>query len=137
MKQVLRKAAFAASTVVFGTLLSVSWSEQGGARLGVENAQAQSNRSSTHSRNTAGVRRQYPRSGSGRRLLAEAVASTTTPWNYDDYYCYDNPYAGWRNIPVGYYYRSYPGGYCLRSGDVTGLYARPTLFPRYYGDWSR
>ena len=70
------------------------------------------------------MRRQY-RHGYG--LFAAAVAATTSPWNYDDYYCYGVPYTG------GYYYRSYPGGYCVSRSYVTAFYGRPTLFPRYYG----
>jgi len=27
----------------------------------------------------------------------------------------------------------YPGGYCVSRDYFTGLYARPTLFSRYYG----
>lgn len=125
MKVALKKTAIATATAACVTLLSFSWSEQRGLSLEVESAQARTNRTST----TAAARRHYRRSGD--ELLAAAVAATTTPRNYDDYYCYDAPYAG--GYPGGHYYRSYPGGYCVRSSYVTGLYARPTLFPRYYG----
>jgi len=117
--------AIAASTVVCAALLSFGWSAQRGVSLGVESAQA-ADRSTVDPIRPAGVaRRQYR--GSGYGMFAAAVAATTSPWNYDDYYCYGFPYTG------GYYYRSYPGGYCLSRGDVTGFYTRPTLFPRYYG----
>ena len=82
------------------------------------------------------ARRQSRRFASGDRLLAAAVAATTTPRNYDDYDCYGDPYAG-RGYPPGYYYSSYPGGYCVSRDYSTGLYTRPTLFPRYYGGWVR
>jgi hypothetical protein len=118
MKVALKRTAIATSTVACVALLSFSWSEQRGVSLGVESAQGAD-------RSTVGVaRRQYRR---GYGVFAAAVAATTSPWNYDDYYCYGIPYTG------GYYYRSYPGGYCLNRSDVTGFYTQPTLFPRYYG----
>lgn len=79
------------------------------------------------------TRRQPRRFASGQRMLETAVA-TTTPRIYDDYDCYGDPYAG-RGYPPGYYYNSYPGGYCVSREYSTGLYTRPTLFPRYYGGW--
>ena len=125
MKVALIRTAIATSTVACVALLSFSWSEQRGVSLGVESAQARTS--------VAGAaRRQYRRPGDG--LFAAAVAATTSPWNYEDYFCYGAPYAG-RGYPPGSYYRSYPGGYCLSRSDVTGLYGRPTLFPRYYVGW--
>ena len=116
MKVALKRTAIATSTVVCAALLSFSWSEQRGFSLGVESAQGAD-------RSTVGVaRRQYRRSEYG--MFAAAVAATT---NYDDYYCYGVPYTG------GYYYRSYPGGYCFSRSYLTAFYGRPTLFPRYYG----
>ena len=117
-QMILRNVAIAASTVACAALLSFGWSEQRGVSLGVESAQGAD-------RSTAGVVRRQYRHGYG--LFAAAVAATTSPWNYDDYYCYGVPYTG------AYYYRSYPGGYCVSRSYVTGLYGRPTLFPRYYG----
>jgi hypothetical protein len=134
MKAALIRTAIATSTVACVALLSFSWSEQRGVSLGVESAQAGTNRSSTPPSVAGVARRQYRRPDRGYGLWADAVASTTSPWNYDDYYCYGDPYAG-RGYPPGYYYRSYPGGYCVSSGYVTGLYTKPTLFPRYYGNW--
>ena len=131
MKVALKRTAIATSTVACVALLSFSWSEQRGVSLGVESAQARINRPSTPLRVAGVARRQYRRFASGDRLLAAAVAATTSPWNYDDYYCYGDPYAGRGDPPGGY--SSYPGGYCVTSSYVTGLYARPTLFPRYYG----
>ena len=115
---------------VCGTALVPS--EQRGVSLGVESAQARTGRPSSPISVAGVARRQYRRSGYG--LFAAAVAATTSPWNYEDYFCYGAPYAG-RGYPPGGYYRSYPGGYCLSRSDVTGLYGRPTLFPRYYVGW--
>jgi hypothetical protein len=121
MKMALKRTSIATSTLVCVALLSLNWSEQRGVALGVESAQARIDRPLT--------RRQHQRSGN--ELFREAVASTTSPWYYDDYYCYGVPYAG--NPPGRYYYSSYPGGYCVTRSDITGLIGRPTLFPRYYG----
>jgi hypothetical protein len=134
MKAALIRTALATSTVACVALLSFSWSEQRGVSLGIESAQAGTNRPSTRPSVAGVTRRQVQRPDRGYGLWADAVASTTAPWNYDDYYCYGDPYAG-RGYPPGYYYRSYPGGYCVSSGYVSGTYAKPTLFPRYYGNW--
>jgi hypothetical protein len=138
MKVALKRTAIATSTVACVALLSFSWSEQRGVSLGVASAQARINRPSTPLSVAGVARRQYRRSVYGHGLFAAAVAATTSSWNYDDYVCYADPYAG-RGYPPGsgYYYNSYPGGYCVSSSDVTGLYAQPTLFPRYYGGWGR
>ena len=136
MKAALIRTAIATSTVACVALLSFSWSEQRGVSLGVESAQARIDRPSTPLSVAGVARRQSRRSVSGQGLLAAVVAGTTSPWNYDDYDCYDEPYAG-RGYPPGYYYSSYPGGYCVSRGYATGLYTRPTLFPRYYGSWVR
>ena len=135
MKVALKRIVIATSTVACAALLSFSWSEHHGVWLGVESAEARVDRPSTTARAAAVARRQARRSVSGNGLLAAAVASTTSPWNYDDYDCYDDLYAG-RGYPPGYY-SSYPGGYCVSRGYATGLYTRPTLFPRYYGSWVR
>ena len=127
MKVALKRTAIATSTAACVALLSFSWSEQRGVSLGVESAQGAD-------RSTVGVaRRQYRRSGN--ELFAAAVAATTSPWNYDDYYCYGDPYAGRGYPPGSYYYGSYAGGYCVSRSYVTGLIGQPTLFPRYYGGW--
>jgi hypothetical protein len=126
-----KRTAIATSTVACVALLSFSWSEQRGVSLGVESAQA-ADRSTVDPRSAGVARRQYRRSGygpgadPGAGLVRAAAAATTSPWNYDDYYCY----------PGGYYYGaygSYPGGYCVSFSYLTGLIGRPTLFPRYYG----
>ena len=140
MKAALIRTALATSTVACVALLSFSWSEQRGVSLGVESAQARVDRPSTPISVNGVARRQSRRFASGDRLLAAAVAATTTPRNYDDYDCYGGPYAGSGNprghyYSSGYYYSSYPGGYCVSRDYSTGLYARPTLFPRYYGGW--
>jgi hypothetical protein len=108
-QMILRNVAIAASTVACAALLSFGWSEQRGISLGIESAQGAD-------RSTAGVVRRQYRHGYG--LFAAAVAATTSPWNYDDYYCYGVPYTG---------------GYCVSRSYVTAFYGRPTLFPRYYG----
>ena len=135
MKVVLKRIVIATFAVACGVLLSFGWSEHRGVSLGIESAEARVDRPSTTARAAAVARRQARRFVSGNGLLAAVVASTTSPWNYDDYDCYDDPYAG-RGYPPGYY-SSYPGGYCVSRGYATGLYTRPTLFPRYYGSWVR
>ena len=137
MKVVLKRTVIATSTVACVALLSFSWSEERGVSLGIESAQARINRPSAPLSVAGVARRQYRRSAYGYGLFAAAVAATTSPWNYDDYFCYGDPYAGRGDPPGGYYYSNYPGGYCVSSSYVTGLYARPTLFPRYYGGWGR
>jgi hypothetical protein len=133
MQVASKRTAIATLTVACVALLSLSWSEQGGISLGVESAQAGTNRQSTPPGVAGVVRRQHRRSiDHGYGLWAEAVAATTTSRHYDDYYCYGPG----RGYPSGYYYRSYPGGLCVSSSHLTGLYAQPTLFPRYYGGWS-
>jgi hypothetical protein len=120
MKTALQKTAIVASTVTCA-LLSFTWSDERGVSLGIESARGADRPL------TAGAPRHYRRSDRGYGLWAQAVAATTTPWIYDDYYCYHIPYTG-----ASYYHR-YPGGYCATLGDAAGLYGRPTLFPRYYG----
>jgi hypothetical protein len=119
MKAASKRTGIATSAAACVALLSFSWSEQGGVSLEVESAHGAD-------RSTVGAaRRQYRRSGN--ELFAEAVATTTSHWNYDDYYCYGVPYTG------SYYYRGYPGGYCFSRSYLTAFFGRPTLFPRYYG----
>lgn len=136
MKVVLKKVVIATSTVACVALLSFSWSEHRGVSLGVESAEARVDRPLSPVRGAAVAGRQSRRSVSGNGLLAAVVAATTSPRNYDDYDCYDDPYAG-RGYPPGYYYNRYPGGYCVSRSYTSGLYTRPTLFPRYYGSWVR
>jgi hypothetical protein len=136
MKVVSKRIVIATWTLACVTLLSFSWSEHRGVSLGIESAEARADRPSTPVRNAGVARRQPRRSASGHLLLAAVVAATTSPRNYDDYDCYDFPHAGIGN-PPGHYYNTYPGGYCVSRGYATGLHARPTLFPRYYGGWVR
>jgi hypothetical protein len=133
MKVALKRTAIATSTVACVALLSFSWSEQRGVSLGVESAQARIDRPLTPFSVAGVARRQYRRSVYGHGLLGAVAAATTSPWNYDDYYCYGDPYAGRGYPPGSYYYSSYPGGYCVSRSYITGLIGRPTLFPRYYG----
>ena len=136
MRVVLNRFVVATTAFACAALLSLSWSERCGVSLGVESAEARVDRPASQVRVAGAARRQSRRSLSGNGLLAAVVAATTSPRNYDDYDCYEDPYAG-RGYPPGYYYSSYPGGYCVSRGYATGLYARPTLFPRYYGSWVR
>ena len=136
MKVALKRIVIATFSVACVTLLSFSWSEHRGVSLGVECAEARVDRLSTPVRVAGVARRQSRQSARGQGLLAAVAAATTSPWNYDDYDCYDDPYAG-RGYPPGYYYSSYPGGYCVSRSYTSGLYTRPTLFPRYYGSWVR
>jgi hypothetical protein len=115
-------------------LLSFSWSKQRGVSLGAEEAQARVSRPSTPITVAGFARRQYRRSGD--ELFAAAVAATTSPWNYDDCYCYGDPYSRRGYLPGSYYYHKYPGGYCFSGSYATGLVGQPTLFPRYYGGWN-
>jgi hypothetical protein len=133
MKVALKRTAIATSTVACVALLSFSWSEQRGVSLGVESAQARIDRPLTPLSVAGVARRQYRRSGYGYGLFGAVAAATTSPWNYDDYYCYGDPYAGRGYPPGSYYYSSYSGGYCVSRSYITGLIGRPTLFPRYYG----
>ena len=133
MQLALRRIAIATSTAACVVLLSFNWSKQGNLSLGVKLAEARIDRPSAPIRV---ARRHYRRPDYGYRVLADAVAATTSPWNYNDYYCYGAPYAGTRRFAGGYY-NSYPGGYCVSGENVTGLYTRPTLFPRYYGAWGQ
>jgi hypothetical protein len=132
LEGVLIKIIMATSTFACAALLSFSWSEHRGVTLGIVSAEARDARSSTPVRGAGPSRRQVRRSG--QELLATVVAATTSPRNYDDYDCYDGPYA--RGYPPGYY-SSYPGGYCISRAYSTELLARPTLFPRFYSGSTR
>ena len=121
----LRKVAIAAATVACAGLLSVNWHEQE-VSLNVTSAQAASRSPSI------AAKRNYRRQG--QELVATVAAATTSPFNYDDYYCYGDRNAG-RFPPGSYYYSSYSGGYCVSNNSVGAFLARPTLFPRYYGGW--
>lgn len=94
MKAALKRTAIATATIACVALFSFSWSEHRGVSLGVESAQARVDRPSRPINANGVARRQSRRFASGDRLLAAAVASTTTPRNYGDYDCYGKPYAG-------------------------------------------
>jgi hypothetical protein len=113
-------------------LLSFNWAEQRVVLLGIESAQGADRLTIAPPRIAEAARRHYRRSVYGHGLFDAAVAATTSPWNYDDYYCYGDPYSFGGHAPGSYYFGSYPGGYCVSRSYVTGLYGRPTLFPRYY-----
>jgi hypothetical protein len=121
----LTKVAIAAATVACAGLLSFSWCEQD-VSLGVSSAHAASRSQS------AATKRYYRRQG--QELVTAVAAATTSPFNYDDYYCYGDRNAG-RFPPGSYYYRSYSGGYCVSNTAVSPFLSRPTLFPRFYGGW--
>jgi hypothetical protein len=135
MKAVFKRTVIATSIVACMALLSLSPSEQGGVALGVESAQARIGRPLTPFRVAGVARRPYRRSAYGYGLFGAVAAATTSPWNYDDYYCYGDRYAGRGYPPGSYYYGNYPGGYCVSRSNIAGLIGRPTLFPRYYGGW--
>ena len=130
------RAMIAAVTVASAALMSFNWSERDGVSLGIKIAEARTDRPGPKISVAGTARRHARRSVYNNEVFATAIASTTSPWHYEDYYCYAHPSAG-RAAPPGSYYRSYPGGYCISSSDVTGLHARPTLFPRYYLGWDR
>ena len=133
MKGALKNAAIALSSGACVALLSFSWSENC-ISLGVESAEAAETTRATHRPRAVGIARQKSRrSLHGHDLFATAVAATTAFRNYDDYYCSGDPHANSGYPPGSYYYSSYSGGYCVSAGDATGLYARPTLAPRFYG----
>lgn len=137
MNIALKKAAVAAATVACFSLVSFSGSD-GSFSPGIERAHAQSDRASRRPSQAPGsAHRSHrrPAPGNTRALVAEAVASTTSYWDYDDYYCSGDRLA-YRGYPPGsYYYRGYSGGHCVPANFVTGRYGRTTLFPRYYGGW--
>ena len=129
----LKRTAIAASTVACVALLSFSWSEQRGVSLGVEIAEARVDRPSIPV-NEGVARRQSRRFASGDRLLAAAVAATTTPRNYDDYDCYgDLTQVGATLLAI--IIAAILAATASVATTSTGLYTRPTLFPRYYGGW--
>lgn len=136
MKLTSKSAVIATLTIACAASLSLSWSEQEGVSLAVKIAEASSDRAPAKMSVAKTARRHARRSVYSDEVFATAVAATTSPWHYDDYYCYGRLSAG-RSAPPGGYYRSYRGGYCVSSSDVTGLYAHPTLFPRYYVGWDR
>jgi hypothetical protein len=129
----MKNAAIAIASGACVALLSFSWSEQC-ISLGVESAEAAQTNRATHRPSVVGIARQQSRrSVQGHELFAAAVAATTAPRNYDDYFCSGDPHANSGYPPGSYYYSSYSGGYCVSAGYDTGLYARPTLAPRFYG----
>lgn len=130
MKLTLNRTAIAILAVACEALLSFGWSEQDGVSLRIETAEA-ADRSVPQTYLGRTARRPVRGSMYRDEIFAAAVAATVSPWHYDDYYCYGHPSAT-RGAPPGSYYRSYTGGYCASSSDVSGLHARPTLFPRYY-----
>ena len=145
MKQLsLAKIAIGTATFACTALLSVSWSEQRGASLSIESAQARVGRPLTPV-SVAGVARRQNRRAAygygygagvvGAGVAAAAVgtaAAATSPWGY-----YGGGYPGYYGYGSGSYYGAYTSGY---PGYYGGVYAnrsyvtgRPTLFPRYYG----
>lgn len=137
MGTALKKVAVLAATAACFSLISYSGSDWKFS-LGIERAYAQTDRALRRQSHAVGsARHSYRRPGPGstRALVAEAVASTTSYWDYDDNYCSGDRDAYRRYPPGSYYYRSYSGGYCVPANFITGRYARPTLFPRYYGGW--
>jgi hypothetical protein len=121
----LGKTAIAISTFACTALLSVGWSEQRGASLSIESAQARVGRPLTPVSVAGVARRQYRRAaygygagvvGAGVAAAAigttAAVAAGTSPWGYYG----GGPYAatGWGNSS-GYYAGGWGGGYFAAS----------------------
>ena len=144
----MARAVIATSAAVCATLFSFNWSEQRGASLSVESAQARIGRPLTPFSVAGVARRRYRRAAYGygagvvgAGLAAGAIGATavaaTSPYGY---------YGGGPYVGTGWgYYGSYPGNYYGSYGYPGGYYGgyanrsyvtgRPTLFPRYYGGW--
>ena len=145
----LRTIAMATSAFTCATLLSFSWSEQGGVSLSVESAQARIGRPLTPLSGAGVARRQYRRAAYGygagvvgaglaAGAIGAAAVAATSPYGYyggGPYvgtgwgYYGGGPYAG-----TGWdYYGGYPGGYYGGYANRSYVTGRPTLVPRYYG----
>ena len=127
MKQMnFAKIAIVTTTFACATLFSFGWSEERGASLSIESAQARVGRPLTPVSVAGVARRQYRRGGYGYGYGAgvvgaglaagaigttAAVAAATSPWGYGYYGA--GPYAaGWNG---GYYASSPWGDYVCRA----------------------
>lgn len=102
------KAAIASSAAVCAMLFSFSWSEQGGASLSVESAQARVGRPLTPMSGAGVARRQYRRAAYGYGLAGAAAVGTAAAVAGSPYYGYPGP---------GYYGGGYygPGAWGARA----------------------
>jgi len=112
----LAKIAIATTTFACTALLSFGWSEQHGASLSIESAQARVGRPLTPVSVAGVARRQYRRAGYGygagvvgagvaAATIGTAAAVAASPWGYSG----DGYYAG-SNAAYGGYYAASPWG---------------------------
>ena len=156
MKQLsLAKIAIAATTFACTALLSVSWSEQRGASLSIESAQARVGRPLTPV-SVAGVARRQNRraaygygagvvgAGVAAAAIGTAAAAATSPWGYGAYaggpYAYGgsgyfaaSPWGDYecRN-PYGYPCNPYETKNWWGTGTAAAVVARPVARAAYY-----
>ncbi|AWL98232.2 hypothetical protein [Bradyrhizobium ottawaense] len=116
MQMNVRNVALAASTFTCAMLLSFSWSEQGGASLSTDSAQARVGRPLTPV-SVAGVARRQNRraaygygagvvgAGIGAAAVGTAAAvAATQPWNWGGTGYYGRPYVGGGALAANAYY---------------------------------
>jgi hypothetical protein len=116
MQMNVRNVALAASTFTCAMLLSFSWSEQGGASLSTDSAQARVGRPLTPV-SVAGVARRQTRraaygygagvvgAGVGAAAVGTAAAvAATQPWNWGGTGYYNRPYVGSGALAANAYY---------------------------------
>jgi hypothetical protein len=136
-KTSLGKAALAISVFTCATMLSFDWSEQKGASLSIERAQAQMADPSTDPSNPRLTRRQARRTAAGAAAVgAGAVAAGATAAAYYGsgggpyaYYGGGGPYAG----PGSSSYAYYGGGAPYAGGTVSqGYYGGPGVWSQDY-----
>src|SRR6516225_408918 len=145
MQMSLRTFAIATSAFACATLLSFGWSEQSGASLSVESAQARIGRPGTPLSVAGVARRQYRRAAVGAGVVGAGLAAGAyyggygTGGYYGTYGGYPSRYYGGYaagGYPGGYYGAGYPGSYYGGYANRSYVTGRPTLIPRYYGgDW--
>ena len=124
MKQMsFGKIAVAATTFACATLFSFDWSEQRGASLSIESAQARVGRPLTPVSVAGVARRQYRRgtygygygagvvgAGLAAGAVGTAAVAATSPWGYRAAYGYGPVTAGAAASPSGYYGDGGSGG---------------------------
>jgi hypothetical protein len=118
----LGKIAIATATFACTALLSFGWSEQRGASLSIDSAQARVGRPFTPVSVAGVARRQYRRGAYGygagmvgAGAIGAAAVVATSPWGYQNAYGYGPGEAG-AISPAGYYGNSgWSGGYYASS----------------------
>src|SRR6516164_1028802 len=126
MQMSLKAFAIATSAFAGATLLSFGWSEQSGASLSVESAQARIGRPGTPLSVAGVARRQYRRAAVGAGVVGAGLAAGA----YYGGYGTGGYYGTYGGYPGGYYGGYANNGVYANRSYVTG---RPTLVPRYYG----